>query len=73
MTGLLQGGEFSGVRKADLHERQRLIQLVQLQAQEVDALKEEIVMLSHKGGHILPPAQPPIPGEPHPQSRQQLL
>ena len=59
----IQGGEFSGVRKADIHERQRLIQLVQLQAQEVDALKEEIVMLSHKGGHILPPAQPPIPGD----------
>ncbi|KAF6034679.1 hypothetical protein EB796_007012 [Bugula neritina] len=65
------GGEFSGVRKADVHERQRLIQLVQLQAQEVDALKEEIVMLSHKGGHILPPAQPPIPSEPHPLSRIQ--
>jgi len=64
------GGEFSGVRKADLHERQRLIQLVQLQAQEVDALKEEIVMLSHKGGHILPPAQPPIPSDTLPQSRQ---
>ncbi|XP_067931339.1 cilia- and flagella-associated protein 44-like [Watersipora subatra] len=65
------GGEFSGVRKADVHEKQRLIQLVQLQAQEVDALKEEIVMLSHKGGHILPPAQPPIPGEPLPISRLQ--
>ena len=59
-SGVFQGGEFSGQRKADLQERQRLIQLVQLQAQEVDALKEEITLLSRKGGHILPPAQPPL-------------
>lgn len=51
------GGEYSGQRKADLKERQRLIQLVQLQAQEVDALKEEIGILSRKDGHILPPTQ----------------
>ena len=56
-----QGGEFSGERKSDIHERQRLIQLVHLQAQEVEALKEEITLLSRKGGHILPPAQPPLP------------
>ena len=56
-----QGGEFTGVRKSDVHERQRLIQLVHLQAQEVEALKEEITLLSRKGGHILPPAQPPMP------------
>ena len=56
-----QGSEFSGVRKADVHERQRLIQLVHLQAQEIEALKEEITLLSRKGGHILPPAQPPMP------------
>ncbi|XP_077861599.1 cilia- and flagella-associated protein 44-like [Saccoglossus kowalevskii] len=55
------GGEFQGVRKADVRERQRLIQLVQLQAQEIDALKEEIGLLSRKGGHILPPTQPPLP------------
>ena len=57
----LQGSEFSGPKKTDLHERQRLIQLVHLQAQEIDALKEEITLLSRKGGHILPPAQPPLP------------
>ena len=57
----LQGTEFSGARKADLRERQRLVQLVQLQAQEIDALKDEITLLSRKGGHILPPAQPPLP------------
>ena len=56
----MQGGEFTGVRKSDVHERQRLIQLVHLQAQEVEALKEEITLLSRKGGHILPPAQPPL-------------
>ena len=101
------GGEYSGQRKADLKERQRLIQvgvrnefsnfsftqvtsvlhlalssrfgvprpvcisdthdhfqLVQLQAQEIDALKEEIGILSRKDGHILPPTQtavPPLP------------
>ncbi|KAK3107014.1 hypothetical protein FSP39_005065 [Pinctada imbricata] len=58
------GEEFSGARKADIREKQRLIQLVQLQAQEIDALKEEIMLLSRKGGHILPPAQPPLPQSP---------
>ncbi|XP_063689299.1 cilia- and flagella-associated protein 44-like isoform X17 [Bolinopsis microptera] len=58
------GGEYSGQRKADLKERQRLLQLVQLQAQEIDALKDEIGILSRKDGHILPPTQtavPPLP------------
>ncbi|XP_021372219.1 cilia- and flagella-associated protein 44-like isoform X2 [Mizuhopecten yessoensis] len=58
------GEEYSGARKADIREKQRLIQLVQLQAQEIDALKEEIMLLSRKGGHILPPAQPPLPQTP---------
>ncbi|XP_033757971.1 cilia- and flagella-associated protein 44-like isoform X3 [Pecten maximus] len=58
------GEEYSGARKADIREKQRLIQLVQLQAQEIDALKEEIMLLSRKGGHILPPAQPPLPQSP---------
>jgi len=53
------GSEFHGSRKADLEERQRLVQLVQLQAQEIDALKNEIQVLTRKGGHILPPTQPP--------------
>ncbi|XP_033126041.1 cilia- and flagella-associated protein 44-like [Anneissia japonica] len=61
----LMGGEFQGSRKADLEEKQRLIQLVQLQAQEIEALKEEISLLSRKGGHILPPTQPPMPPTPH--------
>ncbi|XP_069115004.1 cilia- and flagella-associated protein 44-like isoform X2 [Argopecten irradians] len=58
------GEEYSGARKSDIREKQRLIQLVQLQAQEIDALKEEIMLLSRKGGHILPPAQPPLPQSP---------
>ena len=52
------------VRRADVRERQRLVQLVQLQAQEIDALKDEILLLSRKGGHILPPAQPPMAHSP---------
>ncbi|KAI0234101.1 Cilia- and flagella-associated protein 44, partial [Lamellibrachia satsuma] len=62
------GSEYSGPRKTELIERKRLIQLVQLQAQEVEALKDEILLLSRKGGHILPPAQPPIPHSPHMRS-----
>ncbi|GFO10997.1 cilia- and flagella-associated protein 44-like [Plakobranchus ocellatus] len=58
------GADFTGQRKTDVREKQRLIQLVQLQAQEIDALKEEIMLLSRKGGHILPPAQPPLPQSP---------
>lgn len=55
---LLQGGEFRGNRKTDLEEQQRLVQLVQLQSQEIDALKNEISVLSRKGGHIMPPPGP---------------
>ncbi|KAK6486478.1 cilia- and flagella-associated protein 44-like [Huso huso] len=53
--------EFQGKRQEEVKDRQRLIQLVELQAQEIQALREEISLLSRKGGHILPPAQPPIP------------
>ena len=40
----------TGSTKKDLEERQRLHTLVQLQAQEVEALKAEIAILSRKGG-----------------------
>ena len=40
----------SGTTKKDIEERQRLHTLVQLQAQEVEALKAEIAILSRKGG-----------------------
>lgn len=53
------GTELAVTRQADVRERGRLVQLVQLQAQEVEALKEEIGLLSRKGGHILPPAAAP--------------
>ena len=38
-------------------EHQRLVQLVQLQSQEIDSLKDEISSLSRKGGHMLPPTR----------------
>ncbi|KAK6963908.1 cilia- and flagella-associated protein 44 [Biomphalaria glabrata] len=58
------GGDLTGPRQTDIKEKQRLIQLVQLQAQEIEALKEEIMLLSRKGGHILPPTQPPSSQKP---------
>ena len=45
--------------KKDTDEQERLQTLVQLQAQEIEALKAEISILSRKGGHILPPTAPP--------------
>ncbi|CAM4893268.1 unnamed protein product [Rotaria socialis] len=47
--------EFTGPSKQSVEEFDRLCTLVQLQAQEIEALKAEIVILSRKGGHILPP------------------
>jgi alanyl-tRNA synthetase len=38
--------------KNEIEERNRLVQLVKLQAKEVDALKAEINMLRRKGGHV---------------------
>jgi len=42
--------------KNEVEERNRLVQLVKLQAKEVDALKAEINMLRRKGGHVYTPA-----------------
>ncbi|CAF3269472.1 unnamed protein product [Rotaria sp. Silwood2] len=47
--------EFTGPSKQSIEEFDRLCTLVQLQAQEIEALKAEISILSRKGGHILPP------------------
>ncbi|XP_066555153.1 cilia- and flagella-associated protein 44 [Amia ocellicauda] len=55
------GVQLPGRRLAEQDERRRLIQLVETQAQESQALRQEISLLSRKGGHILPPAQPPQP------------
>lgn len=41
-----------------VEERNRIVQLVKLQAREVDALKAEINMLKRKGGHVYTPAVP---------------
>ncbi|XP_059823753.1 cilia- and flagella-associated protein 44 isoform X3 [Hypanus sabinus] len=48
-------------QKVTLSEKHELIQQVEKQAQEINDLKEEINLLTRKGGHILPPAQPPLP------------
>uniref|UniRef100_A0A8D2LTQ5 Cilia- and flagella-associated protein 44 n=1 Tax=Varanus komodoensis TaxID=61221 RepID=A0A8D2LTQ5_VARKO len=51
------GAEFQGPSRADLEEKEKLIALVQLQAQEAEVLKEEITLLSRKDGRIFPPPQ----------------
>ena len=43
----------------DKEEKRRLGDIVDIQSREIQALQEEIKILSHKGGHILPPTQPP--------------
>ncbi|CDQ70160.1 unnamed protein product [Oncorhynchus mykiss] len=63
------GTQFQGRRHAEEDERQRLYQLVQSQAQEANALRQEINILSRKGGHILPPSQAPLPPLPDAPSR----
>nr|XP_056714145.1 cilia- and flagella-associated protein 44 [Euleptes europaea] len=52
------GTEFQGPRKADIEEQEKLLALVQLQAQEAEVLKEEITLLTRKDGRIFPPPQP---------------
>ena len=70
LKDLGQGG--GGVSVADqgpaqqksLEERNRLVQLVKLQAKEVDALKAEINMLRRKGGHVYTPNPAAAPKPP---------
>lgn len=63
-----QGREVAGGGvQPDSHERTQLLHLVRLQARDIEALRGEIQLLSHKGGHILPPAQPPINPQLSPQ------
>jgi len=45
--------------RAELEERAKLISIVKLQGQEVDALKAEVNLLRHKGGHVYVPPPPP--------------
>ena len=49
-------GAAGGLARQEIEERRRLVQLVKLQAKEVDALKAEINMLRRKGGHVYTPA-----------------
>ncbi|KAM8976941.1 cilia- and flagella-associated protein 44 [Pelodytes ibericus] len=55
------GAEFQGPQNAENRERQKLLHMVEIQAGEMENLKEEISLLSKKGGSILPPAHPPMP------------
>ncbi|KAF1377233.1 hypothetical protein PFLUV_G00198560 [Perca fluviatilis] len=48
-------------RRADQEEIQRLQGLVKIQAQQAEALRREIGLLSRKGVHVLPPNQAPKP------------
>ncbi|XP_039534946.1 cilia- and flagella-associated protein 44 isoform X2 [Pimephales promelas] len=60
-------GQFQG-RLVEKQELQRLQQLVEAQAQDIEALTDEIRALSRKDGHILPPLDPvppPVPAPPH--------
>ncbi|KAK5851669.1 hypothetical protein PBY51_023206 [Eleginops maclovinus] len=59
-------------RGKDQAEIRRLQGLVKTQSQQAEALRREIGLLSHKGGHVLPPAQarlPPIAPLPNPTGR----
>ncbi|XP_036602238.1 cilia- and flagella-associated protein 44 [Trichosurus vulpecula] len=50
-----QGNAFQGPRKADVVAREKVTELIQIQAEKILALKEEIAILRRKGGLILPP------------------
>ncbi|XP_074157296.1 LOW QUALITY PROTEIN: cilia- and flagella-associated protein 44 [Sminthopsis crassicaudata] len=54
-----QGNAFQGPRKADILAREKLTELIQIQAEKILALKEEIAILRRKGGLILPPINNP--------------
>ncbi len=43
----------------DTDEHQKLLEIVRLQRMDINAVREEIEILQRKGGHILPPTQPP--------------
>lgn len=54
-----QGNAFQSLREADVVARQEVTELIQLQAERISALKEEIALLRRKGGLILPPIRSP--------------
>lgn len=54
-----QGNVFQSLRKADIVAKEKVTELIQVQAERILALKEEIAVLRKKGGLILPPIHPP--------------
>ncbi|XP_036208237.1 cilia- and flagella-associated protein 44 [Myotis myotis] len=54
-----QGNAFQGPRRADIMAREKVTHLIQLQAERILALKQEIALLRKKGGIILPPIKFP--------------
>merc|ERR1712054_178053 len=68
--GQLHVNDRGPVIKSEVEERNRLVQLVKLQAKEVDALKAEVNMLRRKGGHVYTPAVAP---QPAPQAGPEVM
>ncbi|KAM6987447.1 cilia- and flagella-associated protein 44-like [Tautogolabrus adspersus] len=62
------GRQFQDDRRSVVQKDiQRLKDLVKTQSQEAEALRREIFVLSHQGGHVLPPGQDPLPSlDPNP-------
>ncbi|XP_037381439.1 cilia- and flagella-associated protein 44 [Talpa occidentalis] len=54
-----QGNAFQAPRKADIVAKEKVTKLIQIQAQRIVALKEEIALLRKKGGLTLPPIRSP--------------
>uniref|UniRef100_A0A8C6F6C3 Cilia- and flagella-associated protein 44 n=1 Tax=Monodon monoceros TaxID=40151 RepID=A0A8C6F6C3_MONMO len=54
-----QGNAFQGPRKADTVAREKVTELIQVQAERILALKEEVALLRKKGGLVLPPIHSP--------------
>lgn len=48
-----------GDRYLSAEEHEKLLEIIRLQAMDIDNVRAEIDLLHHKGGHILPPTQPP--------------
>ena len=65
-------GPSEGQRRwSEEEEALRLQQLAKAQAQQAEALRREIAVLSRKGGHILPPAgHAPLPPSSTPAHRR---
>ncbi|KAM9089291.1 cilia- and flagella-associated protein 44 isoform 1-T3 [Megaptera novaeangliae] len=58
-----QGNAFQGPRKADTVAREKVTELIHVQAERILALKEEVALLRKKGGLVLPPIHSPQENE----------